>query len=96
MRVEFPVTLGEENDKIIHSNSEPIRFGANLSGYDRLGRRVTNIVGFDGTHLIKECPKCGSEKTSIEFGLSGRTMENGEVRDQSNCTRCRAHYSRIV
>lgn len=60
------------------------------SGYDSTGARITNIVGFDGTNLLKYCPSCNLVKLTTEFGYSGRTT-NGR-RDQSECNDCRASY----
>lgn len=60
------------------------------SGYDFNGNRITNIVGFDGTYLLKWCPSCQIIKPTISFGWIGR-VTNGR-RDQSECNDCRGSY----
>ncbi|ELP5182794.1 hypothetical protein VB566_15105 [Clostridium perfringens] len=60
------------------------------SGYDSTGARITNIVGFDGTHLLKHCPSCGLIKATTDFGWSGRRTSGR--RDQSECNDCRSSY----
>ncbi|MCL1947682.1 MAG: hypothetical protein FWF51_11150 [Chitinivibrionia bacterium] len=50
------------------------------------GVNYTN-VNIRGTEMTKICPNCKKEKLLSEFGT--RTMENGEVRNQSWCTACR-------
>lgn len=60
------------------------------SGYDSTDARITNIVGFDGTNLLKQCPSCGLQKPTTEFGWSGRVTSGR--RDQSECSNCRASY----
>jgi hypothetical protein len=69
----------------------PVKF-EKTSGYDANGHRITNIVGFDGVELLKECPRCGLAKKSSAFGVSGRKMEQDNeksIRDQSYCIECR-------
>lgn len=61
-----------------------------INGYDANHNRVTNLVGFDGTELLKKCPCCEVNKHVTEFGYSGR-MTNAR-RDQSQCTLCRSGY----
>lgn len=60
------------------------------SGYDSTGARITNIVGFNGTNLLKHCPSCNLDKPTTEFGWSGRVTTGR--RDQSECSYCRASY----
>ncbi|HBF7094797.1 TPA: hypothetical protein ACG3JU_003746 [Clostridioides difficile] len=60
------------------------------SGFDSKGNRITNIVGFDGTELLKVCPNCGEIKPATEFDYKGRVTNS--KRDQSNCGKCRANY----
>lgn len=57
------------------------------SRFDGTSLRVTNIVGIQNGDFLKECPKCGRAKVSVEFGLR-RTVN----RDQSECIDCRGEY----
>ncbi len=67
---------------------------AMMSGYDNLGRRVTNLVGHDGQYFIKFCPNCLKEKPEMDFGYNGRDTGEPTRRDQSNCTECRGRYNK--
>lgn len=60
-------------------------FMSKSNGYDSNNSRITNVVGFDGTNLLKLCPNCSNTRTTNEFGESGRGS-----RDQSHCNICRA------
>ena len=61
------------------------------SGWDASGDRVrvTNLCGVRSGELLKRCPNCGRRKVMVEFGVEGREV-NGQLRDQSNCNKCRA------
>lgn len=62
------------------------------SGYDGIGRRITNLVGHDGSHFIKHCPYCDQELPETDFGYVGRDTGEPVRRDQSNCNKCRNRY----
>lgn len=79
------------NVNIIDSSITIMPFRMNMSsGYDSIGNRITNIIGFDGTNLLKHCPSCNKIKPTIEFGWSGRVTTGR--RDQSECNNCRGSY----
>lgn len=61
-----------------------------MNGFDANNKRVTNLVGYDGSELLKLCPNCSKVKPVIEFGYSGRTIRI--KRDQSHCSECRGTY----
>lgn len=52
--------------------------------------RVTNLVGYDGSSILKRCPACGVVEQLEGFDYEGR--DTGVRRDQSNCMVCRANY----
>jgi len=58
-----------------------------INGYDGNNNRVTNLVGHDGTNLLKKCTACGLEKYPADYGVSGRFTN--KQRDQSQCSDCR-------
>ncbi len=99
MRVVFPVTL--DNGLIINGNEKYFLIDNNpdfdgISGYDANGDRVTHIVGFDGTDLLKRCthPNCRAIKQSANgFGEKGRNSNPKRPmrRDQAQCSECRTH-----
>lgn len=62
-----------------------------VNGYDENNNRITNLVGFDGSSLLKRCPRCQQTKIVTEFGYSGRVTNSR--RDQSNCSACRGSYN---
>lgn len=81
------------NLTINHLTSSFIILDGPISGYftDSLQQiRVTNLVGFDGTNLLKRCPSCGYDKSLVGFDYSGRYTDGR--RDQSCCNECRGNY----
>lgn len=50
---------------------------------------TVNSNGYNGSEPTRKCPRCGQTKPLSEFGW--RDMGNGEVRNQSYCSRCRAY-----
>jgi hypothetical protein len=70
--VKFPVEL--DNGMVITGNEKPFNFGdgIKLNGLDSDGDRITNVVGFNGTELMKCCPNCQDVFPSSEFGEIGR------------------------
>lgn len=79
------------NVSVINSTITTMPFTMPMSsGYDSTGARITNIVGFDGTNLLKHCPSCNLNKRTTEFGWSGRVTTGR--RDQSECSDCRSSY----
>ncbi len=60
------------------------------NGYDANNHRVTNLVGCDGSQLLKRCPACGLDKSPLDYGEQGRITT--WQRDQSQCLTCRARY----
>jgi hypothetical protein len=89
MRIVSPITL--DNGKVIHPNGTQLSFSES-NGYDARGRRITNLVGHDGTHYMKRCPNCRKVKPEIDFGYDGRDTGEPTRRDQSWCTQCRGSY----
>jgi hypothetical protein len=68
----------------------PVTFDEPVGGVDASGGRVTNIVGFDGRELIKQCPKCRKNWPASMYGPSGRPSGGAyERRDQADCHECR-------
>jgi hypothetical protein len=90
MRIESPITL--DDGRVIASNGVCQSFSG-ASGHDARGRRITNIVGHDGTHYLKVCPNCRKIKPEVAFGYDGRDTGEPERRDQSWCTKCRGLYN---
>ena len=72
----------------------PCQFSKKISGYDSSLNRVTNLIGFDGNEFLKQCSRadCSRVLKASDFGPWGRTMANGQHRDQSNCPSCRSNY----
>lgn len=105
MKPVFPVKLGLNNDLIVNGDENPFMisddpdFGG-LSGYDENGDRFTNIVGFNGSDLLKRCTnKSCREKimpSTLGFGASGRNSypKKDMRRDQSQCIECRNKKTR--
>ncbi|TEB15188.1 hypothetical protein Psfp_02364 [Pelotomaculum sp. FP] len=90
MFVKFPVRL--ENELVITGNEEPFEFdeGQRFNGFDADNNRITNIVGFDGVYLLKQCPNCNNVYVSLDFGPEGRSDgDHDRRRDQSWCIICR-------
>ena len=80
-----------KNVSIIDSSITTMAFTMDMSsGYDANGNRITNIIGFDGSELLKYCPSCEYIKPSTDFGWSGRVTTSR--RDQSECNHCRSSY----
>lgn len=48
---------------------------------------IIQSSGYNGSELLRVCPKCGKEKPLSEFGF--REMQNGQIRNQSWCKDCR-------
>jgi hypothetical protein len=99
MKAAFPISL--ENDIVINGNETPFMISDDpafqgLSGFDANKNRATNIVGFNGSDLLKKCtnPKCKEpiKPREIGFGSEGRcTNKNtGMRRDQAQCKICRS------
>jgi hypothetical protein len=98
MRVVFPVRL--ENGMTINAGQEAFMISTDpefdgVSGYDAHGDRVTHVVGFDGTDLLKRCthPECREIKPSTSgFGEKGRNSHPAKSmrRDQAQCSECRS------
>ena len=98
MKVVFPVKL--DNGIIINGNEDMFMISNDskfkgVSGNDAKGDRVTNIVGFDGTDLLKRCtnPDCWEIKRGADgFGERGRNSnpKRSMRRDQAQCIQCRA------
>ena len=92
---DSPVQINYQDGSVETSSIFPTSRGLiscnflKINGYDANNNRVTNLVGYDGTELIKRCPQC-TDKHATEFGYSGRTTNR--KRDQSQCTNCRARY----
>jgi|GEM_PF-3369161 len=86
-------TLVSDNLSGIHLRSSFTFDGGYVSGYFIEGNemiRVTNLVGYDGSSILKWCPNCEQIKDIEDFDYSGRYV-NGQ-RDQSNCKDCRSGY----
>lgn len=82
----YPVIL--DNTMIFNGTEAQSNF-PRTNGRDANGNRLTNIVGFDGVELLKECPHCECTKRSSEFGALGRQTNPQGRRDQSWCKECR-------
>lgn len=50
-------------------------------------RPIIQSSGYNGSEPTRTCPKCEKEKPIKDFGY--RKMENGQVRNQSWCRKCR-------
>lgn len=99
MKAAYPVSL--ENGIVINGNEAPFMISDDpaykgVSGYDADGNRATNIVGFDGSDLLKKCTnsKCKKPIKHREsgFGSEGRctNKKTGMRRDQAQCKNCRS------
>lgn len=98
MKAAFPISL--ENGMIITGNEAPFMISnepdfKGVSGKDANGNRATNIVGSDGSDLLKKCtdPDCDEPIKPREsgFGSNGRctNKKTGMRRDQAQCIVCR-------
>ncbi|WP_270350067.1 hypothetical protein [Megamonas funiformis] len=50
-------------------------------------RPIIQSNGYNGKEPTRICPKCNEEKPLSEFGF--RKMQNGQIRNQSWCKKCR-------
>ena len=103
MKAAFPITL--ENGIVIKGDEAPFMISNDpgfkgIPGYDVNGNRATNIVGFDGTDLLKRCtnPDCREPIKPREsgYGSEGRctNQKTGMRRDQAQCIECRIKSKR--
>ncbi|MEE1281162.1 MAG: hypothetical protein UHK60_02765 [Acutalibacteraceae bacterium] len=54
---------------------------------ENTNKPIIQASGYNGSELLRVCPKCGEEKPLSEFGL--RNMGNEKIRNQSWCKKCR-------
>lgn len=99
MRPAFPFHL--DGGMVVNGNEDPFMISdakdfRGVSGSDANGNKATNIVGFDGSDLLKRCtnPNCDQpiKPRAAGFGESGRCTDRLKRyrRDQAQCIICRS------